>query len=362
MLLTILIFIIILGVLIFVHEFGHFMVAKRNGVRVEEFGFGFPPRIFSVKKGETIYSINAIPLGGFVKIYGEEGEGENSPRSFVTKKSWQKASILLAGVAMNIVLAIFLFGLGHLIGLPTAIDESDISKYPNASLKIVSVSSASPAAQAGILEGDSIISLKAADGKVFENIKKPSDFQTFVEAEKGKEITLILQRGSQEISVSLTPRENPPLGQGPTGVQLALVTNISSPWWRAPIDGFLTAIGLLWAIILVFFEIIKNIFSIGRVGVDLVGPVGIFNLTGQAQTMGFIYLMQLTALLSLNLAFINAFPFPALDGGRALFLVIEKIKGSPISQKVQNIIHSVGFAVLILLMIVITYRDILRFF
>lgn len=362
MFLTIIIFILILGLLVFVHEFGHFVVAKKNGVKVEEFGFGFPPRIFGIKRGETIYSINAIPLGGFVKIYGEEGEGKGSARSFVSKKAWQKAIILFAGVVMNVALAIFLFGLGHFIGLPSAIDENQASQYPDAKLQIVGVESGSPAANAGIIAGDIILSLTKADGEAVSGIQKTSDFQNFIEQEKGKEIKIVVERGAEKIETVLTPRPDPPANQGPVGVTLASIAKIRSPWYRALGDGLLTAIGLLWAIFLVLAEIIKNLFSAGRVGVDLVGPVGIFNITGQAANMGFIYLLQLTAVLSLNLAVINALPFPALDGGRALFLLIEKIKGSPVSPKVQNIIHSIGFAFLILLMVVITYRDIIRFF
>lgn len=362
MILTILIFIVILGILVFVHELGHFLVAKKNGVLVEEFGFGFPPRIFGLKRKETIYSINAIPLGGFVKIYGEEGEGKGSARSFVSKKLWQKAAILFAGVTMNVLLAIFLFGVGHFIGLPSVIEENEVSRYADARLQIVGVEKDSPAAGGGIMAGDVVLDLIGSDNRKVSGIQKASDFQNFIEKEKGKEIRIIVERGREKIETVLTPRANPPANQGPMGVALASVAKIRSPWYRALGDGFLTTIGLLWSILVVLGEVIKNLFSTGRVGVDVVGPVGIFNITGQAANMGFIYLVQLTAVLSLNLAVINTLPFPALDGGRALFLVIEKIKGSPISPKIQNIIHSIGFALLILLMIVITYRDIIKIF
>jgi len=428
MLLTILIFIVILGLLVFVHELGHFLVAKRNGVRVDEFGFGFPPRIFGIQKikkskqeiaivteehgislisetyssktdkelikmeiqesqtiikplpfkkwrffwrngkrdenfGEqTVYSINAIPLGGFVKIYGEEGEGVNSSRSFASKKAGQKAKILFAGVTMNFILAVFLFSLGNIIGLPTAIDDSQVDKYPGAKLQIVGTSRNSPAEAAGLRAGNFVIALKNKEGKVLEGIKRTAEFQAFVDSEKGKEIILVVERGSSNIEVSVVPRTNPHQGQGPLGVELATVANISLPWYKALWEGFLTTINLIWLLLVVIFQVLKNLIIQGKAGVDIVGPVGIYTLTNQAAGMGFIYLLQLTAILSINLAVINAFPFPALDGGRVLFLMIEKIKGSPVSQKVQNLAHSIGFALLILLMIAITYRDIVRFF
>jgi len=431
MILTILIFIVILGLLVFVHELGHFLVAKRSGVRVDEFGFGFPPRIFGIQqivvekiekiseerkdtnlrvesydlasgeqtvseieteqkqeieritqtkkwcffwgnkpkqqegeiqRDETVYSINAIPLGGFVKIYGEEGEGINSSRSFASKKAGQKMKILFAGVIMNFILAVFLFSLGNVIGLPSAIDENQIDQFPGARLQIVAVSQGSPAVSAGLQAGDFVVALKNSDGKVIQDIKKPSDFQAFVDNEKGKQIFVAVQRGNSTVDISVIPRSNPPSGQGPLGVELATVAKISLPWYKAIWEGFMTTINLVWLLLVVLFQVVKNLIVSGRAGVDVVGPVGIYTLTNQAATMGFIYLLQLTAILSINLAVINAFPFPALDGGRVLFLMIEKIKGSPVNIKTQNLIHSIGFVLLILLMVAITYRDVVRFF
>jgi len=360
MILTILIFIIILGLLVFVHELGHFLTAKRNGIRVDEFGFGFPPRIFSIKKGETVYSINAIPLGGFVKIYGEEGEGETSPRSFISKSAWTKSKILFAGVLMNFLLAILLFSIGSFIGLPTAIGESEITKYPNAQLQLINVAQNSPASSAGLLAGDFVVALKDLSGQMLTQIKTPSRFQDFVDNEKGKEIIVTVKRGSEKLEIAVTPRANPPQGQGPLGVELATVAQISSPWYRALLDGFLTAISFLWFLILTLYEILRNLFITGRAGVEVTGPVGIFNLTGQAVTLGLVYILQLAAMLSINLAVINAIPFPALDGGRALFLLIEKIKGSPIKMRTAGVVNTIGFALLIALMIFITFKDITR--
>lgn len=419
MIVTIIIFIVILGLLIFVHEFGHFLVAKRNGVKVEEFGFGFPPRIIGLEKisepeieiveqkeeavvkteveGQTvqisvltqqeelrqvklakkwrlffgknksenaegtIYSLNSIPLGGFVKIFGEGGEGESKSDSFMSKSAAKKTKILLAGVAMNFIFAWLLFSLGHFIGLPNAIADEDVVKYPNARLQIIGVASPSPASLAGIETGDFIATLKNSQGQT-EFPKTAVDFQKFIDSNKNDQVSILIERGKEEKEFVLTPRANPPPGQGPLGVELSAVVNIRSSWYRALYDGAATTLGFIWAMILILGQIIKNLFIQGRAGVELAGPVGIFSLTGQAATLGFIYLLQLTAVLSINLAFLNAVPFPALDGGRVLFLVIEKIKGSPISQKTQNLVNNIGFAVLLLLMVLVTYQDILRLF
>jgi len=425
---TILIFVIILGLLIFVHELGHFLAAKRNGVRVDEFGFGFPPRILGLQRiktkkpaeiterrsltdlvsesfnqetgetrisesivlneeviargpekewriirgpgqdsdysegKETIYSINAIPLGGFVKIYGEDGEGTNSSRSYTTKKPWRKATILFAGVTMNFLLAVFLFSFGNFIGLPTALTDSEINSHPDARLQILAIAPGSPAENAGVKIGDFVVKLKASDGKVLAQIIKPSDFQNFVEAEKNNTITVLVERGGQRLELGVTPRPNPPAGQGPIGVELASVAKVSLPWYRAVASGFLAALSLIGLMFSALAQIIKNIFIQGRAGVDVVGPVGIFNLTGQAASLGFIYVLQLTAILSVNLSVINALPFPALDGGRALFLLIEKIKGSPLNEKFARTANTIGFAFLIALMIFVTLRDVIKTF
>ncbi len=362
MLLTIVIFILILGLLVFVHEFGHFFAAKKNGVRVDEFGFGFPPRIFGIKKGETLYSINLIPLGGFVKIYGEEGEGEKNPRSFASKKISQRALILVAGVAMNFLLAAIIFGVGHFAGLPGVIEESEIDKFSDARIEIVGINLDSPAALAGLKISDRVLAMIDSQGEKIEPLIKVSQFQELIAKEKGKEIVLFLQRGDSIVETKLIPRIDHPAGEGPLGVALANVATIKSPWYEAFFKGFATAFNVIVAIFIVLFDMIANLFTQGTVGIEVAGPVGIFSLTGQAAQLGLIYILQFIALLSINLAVINALPFPALDGGRLLFLVIEKIKGRPVSQKAQNLAHGIGFALLILLMMAVTYKDLTRFF
>ncbi|MBU2036885.1 site-2 protease family protein [Patescibacteria group bacterium] len=357
--LAVIVFIIILGLLVFVHELGHFLAAKKTGMRVEEFGFGFPPRLVSVKKGETIYSLNLIPLGGFVKIFGEDGEEKKSTHSFAAKPIWQRAAVLLAGVTMNIGLAIALLSLGYMIGLPVGVDDN--FTVSNAQVQITEVAPASPAEKAGIKIGDIILGASSASGQL-ANVEQVVEFQNYIALNKGQEIVVLLKRGQADRQVALTPRIEAPLNEGAMGVGLVRVAKISWPWYRAIWEGAKETFILIWLIISSLGYLIWQFFSTGHGAGQVVGPVGIFSITGQAAQMGFIYLLQLTAFLTVNLAIINALPFPALDGGRVLFLIIEKIKGSPVSETVEKAIHTAGFAFLILLMVVITLKDIVRLF
>ncbi len=358
--LTLLIFIIILGLLIFVHEFGHFLAARRAGVEVEEFGFGFPPRLFATKKIKgTVYSLNLLPLGGFVKIRGEGGEEKENPKSFASKKISWRVLILSAGVLMNLVLGIALLSAGFALGLPTAVGDEEA--FGNAKVQISFLEKDSPAEEAGIKIGDQILALKSVRGETSE-ISKVSEVQNFVAENKGGEVILTLRRGQEVFSLKTTPRELSPEGQGPLGVALARVVLVSYPLDQAIWLGVKETFQLLILIFSALGALIWGVFSNGQLVADVAGPVGIFSITGQAAQMGFIYLLQLTALLSINLAVINILPFPALDGGRIFFLILEKIKGSPVSLKVEQAVHAAGFSLLILLMIVITLRDVARLF
>jgi len=360
MLLTIIVFLLILGLLIFVHELGHFIMAKRAGAKVEEFGFGFPPRIFGKKIGETIYSLNLIPLGGFVRILGESGEEKKNPRSFANKSTFQRFKILIAGVSMNLMLAAVLLSIGFSLGLPTVID-SDQGKAREAKIQILSVSPNSPAQAAGIKIGDEIKKFKVQSSK-FKVVSEVEEVQELTEKYAGQEIVLEIKRGGEILNVSLVPRKTPPEAEGAMGVALAKTAIVSYPWYKSIWLGIVTTFNLTLTFIFAFARILKDLILAGELTTEISGPVGIAVLTSQAAKLGFIYVLQLTALISINLAIINAFPFPALDGGRILFLVIEKIKGSPVSQRVERAIHTAGFMFLIGLIILITFRDVKKLF
>lgn len=332
---------------------GHFMAAKKNGVAVEEFGFGYPPRIFGIKKGDTIYSINWIPIGGFVKIKGESGENKNDKNSFASKAIWKRATILASGVGMNLALAAVLLAIGFYIGLPTIISD-DMAAQNNVKgykIQIMSILEESPAASADLQIGDTVKSINS------QEFKQIAGLQEYNQDKAGQTITLTTLRGKKEVTQEITLIANES-GEGIMGISLVETGIISYPWYQALWMGLKSTVLLVGQIIIAFYEIIRNLIVSQEVGAEVGGPVRIAVLTGQVTQMGFIYILQFTALLSINLAIINFLPFPALDGGRLLFLMIEKIRRRPVDQKIENLVHNIGFGLLILLMFVITFRDI----
>lgn len=356
MLLTIIVFVFILGLLVFVHELGHFVAARKNGVKVEEFGFGFPPRMFGVKRGETIYSLNWIPLGGFVKIKGETGEHKEDKDSFANKKIWRRAVILASGVLMNFVLAAVILSVGFMIGLPQVVDGEDgHAIVRDAKVQIVQVLENTPAAEAGLLPGDVILSI---DGQKIEDV---TVMQDYLGGKIDTPVKIVLERDGQQLEKELKPVFLTETGRGGVGVGLLKSGIVSYRWYLAIWKGAENTAFFTKEVVVAFYELIKNLIVTQKVSVDLSGPVGIAVLTGQVARMGFIYLLQFTALLSINLAVINFLPFPALDGGRILFLVIEKIRRRPVSQKIENTVHNIGFALLMILVILVTYRDVIKF-
>lgn len=363
---TIIVFVVILGVLIFVHELGHFIAAKKMGVRVEEFGFGFPPRIFGIKRGETTYSLNWIPIGGFVKMTGQSdfevsdhAEAKADPRSFVSKKPWRRVIILGAGVAMNFLLAMILLSIGFMIGLPSAVGDNlpAGARTTDQRIQILGAMPNSPAEAAEFRSGDTILSL---DGSTPLSVTWVQDY---VAEHTGQTVVVKIERGAEVFEKEVTPRSESPSGEGPLGINLAETARVSFPWYQAIGQGVKATGGLTVQIVAAFGKLIGALFTSGQISSDVAGPIGIAVLTGQVTKLGFVYVLQFTALLSINLAIINILPFPALDGGHLLFLLIEKIRGGKtIKQaKVENIIHLVGFALLLLLIALVTYRDLGKF-
>ncbi len=350
----ILLFLIVLGILILSHEFGHFLAAKKSGMRVDEFAFGFPPRLFKVKKGETTYSFNLIPFGGYVKIHGEdpslEPENEKDSRSFSSKNFGAKAAVLLAGVFFNLVLAWILISIGFGIGLPTSVSSAPkMAEISNVTITIIDVARYSPAEEAGLKAGDEIIAFSTIE-----------EFQNFVNLNKGKEVDVRFKRGNEFLSATMIPRISPPSGQGAIGIAMDMVGILKLPWYLAPWEGLKMTYELTISIARTIFSFISSAFR-GLVGLEGIGgPVAIVSATSTVAKLGFSYLLGFVALLSINLAIINAIPFPALDGGRLLFLIIEKIKGSAIKPRVANTVNNIGFLLLVILMIAITYHDIVK--
>ena len=358
---TLLLFLLILSVLIFVHELGHFYMAKKNGILVEEFGFGLPPRIWGKKIGETIYSINLLPIGGFVKLYGEDAITENNEqktmssdlgRAFFTQRKTVRAVILLAGVVMNFVLGVVLFSVIYTrLGIPTESGE----------VSIVEIVPNSPAAEAGIRREEVVL---AVDGQMIESTDQ---FVELVNASAGREIELSLGEADMEVygrMVTVTPREDPPENEGSLGVVVSSVRMKFFPLWQMPLRGawfgLKEAIGWGLTIVVALYVMIRDLLMAGVVPQDIAGPVGIFQLTGTVARAGILSLLQFVAILSVNLAVINILPFPALDGGRLLFLGIEAVTGKRVDGKLEQWMHGLGMVLLLFLLVLVTLNDIVR--
>jgi regulator of sigma E protease len=357
---AIIIFVIILGLLVFVHELGHFIMAKRAGMNVEEFGFGFPPRIFGIKRGETIYSINLIPLGGFVRITGEDGSDNIDPKSFGNKSFFQRFAVLIAGVTMNLIFAWVLISLALGLGLPTVLNSANplpaSARVSYVEVTVIGVDIGSPADQAGLKIGDSI---EGINGAVITTVE---EMQTLTALVSGEETVFAFSRGDLSFERNIIPRINPPEGEGPIGISLSTVGRVSYPWYETLPRGLVSTFNLMLGILVAFGTIIVGLLSgQGAAGAELAGPVGIAVLTRDVAQLGFVYLVQFTAVLSVNLAIINALPFPALDGGRILFLLVEKIRGRKMKLQAEQIANTVGFGLLILLMVFVTIKDFGRF-
>lgn len=360
MFITILIVLFSLIALTALHETGHFILAKKFGIKVEEFGIGYPPRIFGKKFGETIYSLNLLPFGAFVKITGEDGESA-SPRSFSQKPLWQRALTLLAGVLMFWIVAflIFTFAAG-LFGLPTAID--DAVDAPTAQVQVLAVSAGSPAQRVGIQAGDVIVNIKSQISNI-KYVDKTKEVSEIAQENKGKEIEMVLQRNGKEVSIALTPRGNPPQGEGAIGIALVRVASLSAPWYKAPLVGFQITFRQTKAIPVVLYQAIAAKIRGEKVaGVQFMGPVGVGQMLGLALGQGAGNFLVLIAMISVWLALFNLLPIPALDGGRLLFLGVEAIRRKPMNHKIEQKVNSGFFLALIALMVLITARDLLRLF
>ncbi|MFH1956261.1 MAG: RIP metalloprotease RseP [Patescibacteria group bacterium] len=352
---SIILFIAVLAILILAHELGHFIAAKKSGIRIDEFGIGFPPRLFKVRKGETVYSINLIPFGGFVKIHGEDGSTGSpqvaiDPRSFTAKSIGIRALVISAGVIFNVIFAWLVITVAYSTGMPSSVSAVPAgAEIRDSKIIILNIQNGSPAEEAGLKTGDQLLNFGSTD-QVFN----------FIEENKGKEIEINYKRGDETFTAKAVPRTNPPEGQGALGIMMDEIVIVKIPWYRAILEGLKITYQMTISMAVAIFYFIIDAVK-GLVGFDqILGPVGIVSATGTFAKMGFAYVLNFMAILSLNLAILNILPFPALDGGRLLFLLIEKIKGSPVSPKVTSITHGVGLIILLILMAAITYNDILR--
>jgi regulator of sigma E protease len=333
-----------LAVLILGHEAGHFFVAKAMKMKVEEFGFGFPPKIFGWRNGETEYSLNWLPFGGFVRIAGENDrllgnveKLESLPpsekkRLFMFQAPWRRCAVILAGVAANFLLGWLLFSGIFMVGTESTLD-------------VYQVQPGSPAEMAGIRPGD-----------VIKNFRTREEFIAYSDKNRGREINIEVQRGGRTLNFKVTPRLETAPEEGAVGI---VFMNVAP---RGPLtalkDGFYTTGRVAWLTLFAFYDMVKGIITHGVLPEGVAGPVGIFMAAQKSAASGILSFVQLLALLSVNLAVLNLIPFPALDGGRFVLILVEKFKGSPVPRKVEAWLNGLGFAFLILLMLAVTFRDI----
>ncbi len=356
MIVTIIVLVVVLSLLVFAHEFGHFITAKLAGAKVEEFGFGFPPRLAGFKRGGTIYSINWIPLGGFVRIKGESGDDTRDPDSFANKSLLARSIVICAGVAMNLLLAWFVLSLGYVIGLPQVVEDlPPQARVAEQKLQVYSVLKDSPAFAADLKTGDVIA---AVDGRILTGYE---EFRQYTAAREGTPIALTIGRDGEALQKSVTPRVMPESGRAGVGIAVVETGLVSYPWYLAPVQGAAATWFFLREIVGAFAGLLRDLFTVQPVSVEFSGPVGIAIITAEVVRMGFRHLLQFTALLSVNLAVINILPFPALDGGRLLFLAIERLRRRAVSARIEALVHSAGFVFLMMLVLVITYQDMVKF-
>ncbi|MBI4287953.1 MAG: site-2 protease family protein [Chloroflexi bacterium] len=335
-------FVGVLVVLILVHELGHFVTAKLTGVKVEEFGLGYPPRIVGVKWRGTEYSLNALPLGGFVRLLGEEDPKD--PGSFASKRKSVRFLVLSSGSLMNFLLPALLLSLTFMI--PQQVPQGPVS--------IEEVAPGTPAEQAGLRAGDVILEIND------HPVRNTPELIRDIHLNLGKEIALAVQRDGGRQIVRATPRWAPPPGEGPLGIrsqmkEFTLVTE-SHPFWEAIPLGMRTLVNTFK----LFRNEIGSMFARGTAP-EVTGPVGIFRATGEVAQGGVSPLLSFAAFISINLGIVNLLPIPALDGGRLFFLLIEAARrGKRISPSKERLVHLVGFAVLITMIVVVTYFDVLR--
>lgn len=396
MLLTILVFLLILTVLVVVHELGHYVTAKKLGVKVEEFGFGFPPRVWGKKVGETLYSINLLPIGGFVKLFGEDEAGAgrvelsnnkrkvtkkaDEKRAFYARPVWQRAWIVFAGVVMNTLLSIVIFyiflALSNftttlpLLGDFRFIGVHQVNKVDNRIL-VDEISAKSPAAEAGMVAP---LQLLAINGQKLTNADQVLQL---VEGNEGKKITITWQeiKSQKKETAEVTPRVHPPQGQGAVGIRFApyAIPTAILTYQTVPekiFSGVIHPVNLL----LYTFDTMGKLISISihqknfaPVSDSVSGPVGVASAVGQElqqPTMKerILGLLNLSGLLSISLAFFNVLPIPALDGGRLFFILIEGFTGRKLNARVENYINAIGMLVLLALIVLITFKDVMQLF
>jgi regulator of sigma E protease len=349
---TLVLFIATFTLIVAVHEFGHFAAARLLGMKVLEFAFGFPPRLAGIRRGETEYTINWIPFGGFVRILGQDDftirqQGTGDPRSFTSKPWWAQAIVLAAGVFMNFVLAIVILSVAFMTG----------TTAPTGDVRVIDVRPNSPAAVAGIKVNDLIVDM---DGTPTHTARGVVNIATKA-AQKQQEITIHLTRDGQSLTVTALPRAEPPEGEGPLGIQVDEVqAPISVPAGQAVGSAVSLTGEVIGQIVALPGQLLAQRTAPAGGAPVVGGPIEIFRVTGQVAQFGIPTFLKLVGVLSVNLGVINIIPFPGLDGGRLFFVLLGALLRRRLSPQVEAVIHAVGFVLLLGLLVVVSVSDIRR--
>jgi len=355
---TIIVFLLVLSVLVLAHEFGHYSMAKKFGAKVEEFGIGFPPRLYSWDgKDGMKWSINWIPIGGFVKIKGESGEDKNEPDSFARKPLYARFIILVAGVMMNLIVAVIFITISLNFGVLAITEGADKSNLmiSDESVMITQILPGSPTEQAGIEVGDKLVSINS---QVFDSGEAARTFLSSSDTDSVFEF--VVDRNGEQLSFNIVPTYIVEISQMGVGAAITDAGIVRYPWYITPVRGVQDTYYYTSATVVGFYDIISGLFTGNDAYKQVSGPIGIATVTGEVIELGFANVLRFAAILSISLAVLNILPFPALDGGRLVFVVIEAIRRKPISAKIEAVVHNFGFLVLILVIILVTYKDIMN--
>lgn len=353
---AVVVFILIFSLLVLVHEAGHFMAARKAGVKVEEFGLGLPPRIWGKRRHGTIWSINLIPFGGFVRLKGEDGSRGQDKDSMAKKSSSQRFWIIVAGVLMNFILAYVLLMIGFWGGMaPIAanLKTLDGSQF-TARVVVLDVVKDSTAAQAGVKPGDVIVSVNG------ESVRLAQELQQYTA--KNTQVRLEIDRAGERLQLNVPTKLEGEQRMIGTLVDEVL-SDVSYTWWKVPYLALVDFVILLKQIGAALVGFVVHLFATASIQESVSGPVGIARVTNEAVKLGWTYTLQLMIFLSVNLGLLNIIPFPALDGGRLIFLLLEIVRGGKkIGKEWENGIHSLGFLLLLALIFAVTYRDVVNLF
>ena len=368
--LSVAIFIVLLGVLVFVHELGHFAVAKFFGIRVDEFGMGFPPRAKKLcSRNGTDYTLNWIPFGGFVKIYGEDSleNGKNDPdyyRSMGAKSWWKQILVLIAGVTMNILLAWALFSFAFMIGAPTAVSGVDRpEQVQNPQLTVLQVMPGSPAEKSGLAAGDKILKLETLEATITNSDLSVDNFTKLIRAtEPNTPVHVEIEKTDQSTAHLLIIPQKLTGDYQAIGVSVDQVGIYREGFFKSIKSGFINTLHITKQTSSAFWNLIRDAV-VGKADTEnLTGPVGLVSVVGDAQKIGFTSVIMLAAVISINLAVLNMIPFPALDGGRVVIVLIEAITRRKINANIVGWINGAGFMLLLALMVFVTVKDVIKLF